>query len=65
MQVHGIGKATAERLCASGIFSVAQLRESQSQAKTPQIEPLIKLTQNQLLGLKYFDDFQKKIPHIG
>ncbi|XP_011692401.1 PREDICTED: DNA polymerase beta-like isoform X1 [Wasmannia auropunctata] len=50
-QVSGIGPAKAKELVEAGIKTLEDLRKHQD-----------KLTHHQKLGLKYFDDFEKKIP---
>ncbi len=50
---YGIGTATKKRLQQQGIQSQAQLKANIDTAK---------LTKNQLLGIMYYDDFNKKIP---
>ncbi|XP_011862829.1 PREDICTED: DNA polymerase beta-like [Vollenhovia emeryi] len=50
-QVSGIGPAKAKELVDAGIKTLEDLKKHQD-----------KLTHHQKLGLKYFDDFEKKIP---
>ncbi|XP_047989806.1 DNA polymerase beta-like [Leguminivora glycinivorella] len=50
-RVSGIGPVKAADLVKSGIKTIEALRESQN-----------KLNHHQLIGLKYFEDFEKKIP---
>ncbi|XP_044764101.1 DNA polymerase beta-like [Coccinella septempunctata] len=49
--VSGIGPAKAQSLVDEGITTIEQLRKN-----------LDKLTHHQQIGLKYYEDFQKKIP---
>ncbi|KAL6267686.1 hypothetical protein P5V15_000761 [Pogonomyrmex californicus] len=50
-RVSGIGPAKAKELVEAGIKTLEDLKKHQD-----------KLTHHQKLGLKYFDDFEKKIP---
>lgn len=50
-RVSGIGPAKAKELVAEGITSLEDLRKHQD-----------KLTHHQQIGLKYFEDFEKRIP---
>ncbi|RZF36460.1 hypothetical protein LSTR_LSTR009556 [Laodelphax striatellus] len=50
-RVSGIGPAKAKQLFDSGIRTLDDLHKNQD-----------KLNHHQLIGLKYFDDFEKKIP---
>ncbi|CAG9770196.1 unnamed protein product [Ceutorhynchus assimilis] len=50
-RVTGIGPAKAQKLVQEGITTLEDLRKHQD-----------KLTHHQIIGLKYFDDFEKKIP---
>ncbi|KAI4460614.1 dna polymerase type-x family member [Holotrichia oblita] len=50
-QVSGIGPAKAQNLADMGIETIEDLRKHTD-----------KLTHHQIVGLKYFEDFQKKIP---
>lgn len=50
-KIWGVGAVAAEKLYQSGFRSIEELR------KKPEI-----LTQYQKIGLKYFEDFQEKIP---
>ncbi|KAL6440532.1 hypothetical protein ACFW04_003206 [Cataglyphis niger] len=50
-RVSGIGPAKAKELVDAGIKTLEDLKKHQN-----------KLTHHQKLGLKYFDDFEKKIP---
>jgi DNA polymerase/3'-5' exonuclease PolX len=50
-RVWGIGKVTAKKLWDKGIHSLAQLRKHSS-----------KLTKQQQIGLKYYDDILSRIP---
>ncbi|XP_011163672.1 DNA polymerase beta [Solenopsis invicta] len=50
-RVSGIGPAKAKELVEAGIKTLEDLKKHQN-----------KLTHHQKLGLKYFDDFEKKIP---
>lgn len=55
MTVYGIGAANAERFYSAGIHSIAELVGAYNQGK-------INLTTNQEIGLRYYDDFQQRIP---
>lgn len=50
LAVHGAGQATAERWWAQGVRSVADLAHRQD------------LTEQQKLGVKYYEDFLQRIP---
>ncbi|XP_067010757.2 DNA polymerase beta isoform X1 [Anabrus simplex] len=50
-RVSGIGPAKAKKLVDEGITSIEELRKHKD-----------KLTHHQLIGLKYFEDFEKRIP---
>ncbi|XP_045768825.1 DNA polymerase beta-like [Maniola jurtina] len=50
-RVSGIGPVKAADLVQSGIKTIEELRKNES-----------KLNHHQLIGLKYFEDFEKKIP---
>ncbi|XP_059469441.1 DNA polymerase beta-like [Neocloeon triangulifer] len=53
-RVHGIGSAKAHDLVNEhGVTSIEQLRERQDE---------LNLTHHQLIGLKYFEDFEKPVP---
>lgn len=51
MRVSGIGPAKAQALYENGIKTLEDLRKNQD-----------KLNHNQLIGLKYVEEFEKKIP---
>lgn len=51
IQVTGIGPAAAAKLVSEGVTTIEELRKHQDQ-----------LTHHQRLGLKYYDDFQQRIP---
>ncbi|KAK2185306.1 hypothetical protein NP493_240g01043 [Ridgeia piscesae] len=50
-KVTGIGPANAQKLVAEGITSIEELRKHED-----------KLNHHQQIGLKYFEDFEKRIP---
>ncbi|XP_041363147.1 DNA polymerase beta-like [Gigantopelta aegis] len=50
-KISGIGPAAAQKFVAEGIMSIEDLRKHQD-----------KLTKGQIIGLKYFEDFEKRIP---
>ncbi|CAH4037725.1 unnamed protein product [Pieris brassicae] len=50
-RVSGIGPVKAAELVNSGIMTIEELKQHKN-----------KLTHHQLIGLKYFEDFEKKIP---
>ncbi|KAI0221041.1 DNA polymerase beta [Lamellibrachia satsuma] len=50
-KVTGIGPANAQKLVAEGITSIDELRKHED-----------KLNHHQIIGLKYFEDFEKRIP---
>jgi DNA polymerase beta len=53
--VYGVGDASADKFYDSGIHSVADLVNAFNEKR-------INLTTNQELGLRYYDDFRKRIP---
>ena len=53
--VHGIGPATAENFIQQGVTGLNDLITKYNEGK-------IKLTQNQVIGLTYYNDFQQRIP---
>jgi DNA polymerase beta len=55
IQVMGIGTAIATQFVANGITSIEQLREVVNSGEHS-------VTHEQMLGLKYFDDLQERIP---
>ena len=54
-KVYGIGPKFAQKLIADGIMNVEQLRKEFNAGR-------INLTENQQVGLKYFDDLNTRIP---
>ncbi|XP_030747409.1 DNA polymerase beta-like isoform X3 [Sitophilus oryzae] len=50
-RVSGIGPVKAQKLFSDGIMTLDDLRKNQD-----------KLTHHQIIGLRYFDDFEKRIP---
>merc|ERR1712126_748265 len=52
-RVSGIGPAKAKTLLDAGISTIEQLREPENQKL---------LTASQIIGLRYFEDFEKRIP---
>lgn len=56
MGVKGVGEVTADEWIASGVTTLAELRRAAASGK-------IRLTDEQRLGLRYYDDLQLRIPH--
>ncbi|XP_066495432.1 DNA polymerase beta [Tiliqua scincoides] len=52
-RVSGIGPAAARKLVAEGIKTLEDLKQNES-----------KLNHHQRIGLKYFEDFEKRIPRV-
>ena len=53
-KIYGIGPAFAKKLISQGIYTIDDVKKGVKDGK-------INLTDNQLLGLKYFDDLNSKI----
>lgn len=56
MGVKGVGEITADEWIAAGVTTLAELRRAVASGK-------IVLTDEQRLGLQYYDDLQLRIPH--
>lgn len=57
--VYGIGPKKAKELISKGIYSVQNLKQDLKQDLK---KSKIKLTDSQLIGLKYYNDLKKRIP---